>query len=297
MRKGILMAGSSYLLWGLFPLYFKSIANVMPMEILANRILWATPFLLIILAFRAQWNWLPNVIKQPRVLLGFVASALLLSCNWFIYIWAVNNGRVVDASLGYFINPIVNVLLGFILLKERLRALQWIAIAIAAVGVAWLALQSGHMPWISLALAFSFGVYGLLRKTASLGALEGLTLETLILFPLVFIYVIYLYFVGQNAFVTTLGAGEATPWLLMAAGPITAIPLLLFAAGARVIPMSTLGLLQYIAPSIQLLLGVWLYQESFNGARLIGFIIIWSALILYSAEGLWRMYHQRAAAV
>ncbi|PRC92340.1 rarD: protein RarD [Solimicrobium silvestre] len=294
------MAACSYSVWGLFPLYFKSISNVAPMEILAHRILWAMPFLLLIIACRTQWAWIPNVIKRPKVLGGFIASALLLSCNWFIYIWAVNNGHVIDSSLGYFINPIVNVLLGFILLKERLRPIQWLAVGIAGCGVSWLALQSGHMPWISLALAISFGIYGLLRKTAALGALEGLSLETIILFPCALAYVTYLSSQGASTFTTTLAIDSTTTWLLLAAGPITAIPLLLFAAGARLIPMSTLGLLQYIAPSIQLLLGVWLFHEPFNGARLAGFVIIWSALILYSAEGLWRAYQQnkqRMAAV
>ena len=265
------------------------------MEILAHRIIWSLPFLLLILASRSQWAWLGIVINRPTVLIGFIASAALLSVNWFIYVWAISNGRVIDGSLGYFINPIVNVLLGFILLRERLRALQWIAISLAGCGVGWLALLSGHMPWISLALAFSFGGYALLRKTAALGALEGLTLETLVLFPFVFVYLIYLAGHGESAFTTSLASGGSTPWLLMAAGPITAIPLLLFAAGARIIPMSTLGILQYMSPTIQLLIGVWVYHEPFSTHRLTGFMIIWSALALYSAEGLWRNYRTRSS--
>ncbi len=288
MRNGIIMAACSYLIWGLFPLYFKALNHVTPQEILANRILWAMPFLLTILALRSQWSWLPELLKRPKVVGGFILSALLLSANWFIYIWAVNNGRVVDASLGYFINPIVNVLLGYVLLHERLRTLQWCAIGIAAAGVGWLALNSGHMPWISLTLAITFGVYGVLRKTAYLGPLEGLTLETLILFPCALAYVLYLWLTNANVFISS--SELSTPWLLVAAGPITAIPLILFAAGARVIPMATLGVLQYLAPSIQLLIGVWLFHEPFSATRLIGFAIIWSALILYSAEGLWRTW-------
>jgi chloramphenicol-sensitive protein RarD len=240
--------------------------------------------------FRSQWTWLSTILTRPVVLGGFIASAILLSVNWFIYIWAVNNGRIVDGSLGYFINPIVNVLLGFVLLKERLRPVQWVSVALAALGVIWLALLNGHMPWISLALALSFGGYALLRKTAALGALEGLTLETMILFPCAAAYLAYLYLDGANTFVTTWQAGGDTPWLLMAAGPITAIPLLFFASGARLIPMATLGILQYIAPTFQLLIGVWIYHEPFSQNRLIGFMIIWSALFLYSAEGLWRGY-------
>lgn len=293
MQKGILLAICSYLLWGLFPFYFKSVNNVLPIEILAHRIFWALPFLLLVMAGRSQWAWLLTILYRPKVVSGFIASALLLSISWFIYIWAVNNDRIVDASLGYFINPIVNVLLGFLLLKERLRPLQWVSVAAAGVGVIWLALLSGHMPWISLGLAVSFGMYALLRKTAALGALEGLTLETMILFPCAFAYLIYLYLQGESAFASTWATNSATPLLLIAAGPITAIPLLFFAAGARLIPMSTLGILQYVSPSIQLMIGIWIYDEPFSINRLIGFMIIWSALFLYSAEGLWRGYQQR----
>lgn len=293
MRKGIILAAFAYLCWGAFPIYFKSVSNVLPMEILAHRIAWALPFLLIVMASRVQWAWLGTILNRPKVLSGFIASAVLLSINWFIYIWAVNNNRIVDASLGYFINPIVNVVLGFILLQERLRPLQWVSVAIAVLGVLWLALLNGHMPWISLALAVSFGSYALLRKTAALGALEGLTLETMILFPCAFGYLIYLYLHGASTFASTWEANGATPWLLIAAGPITAIPLLFFAAGARLIPMSTLGLLQYISPSLQLLLGVLIYHEQFSNERLVGFMIIWSALVIYSADGLWRGYRQR----
>ena len=215
---------------------------------------------------------------------------MLLSSNWFIYIWAVNNGRIIDSSLGYFINPLVNVLLGFLLLRERLRPGQWAAVALAAAGVAWLTWQGGHLPWIGLLLAATFGTYGLLRKTAALGPLEGLSLETLLLFPLALAYLIVLTWNGHNTF---LAAPASSRWLLVAAGPITAIPLLLFAAGARRIPLSVLGLLQYIGPSLQLLLGVWLYHEPFGGDRLIGFVMIWSALAVYSLEGLWRTWMVR----
>jgi chloramphenicol-sensitive protein RarD len=233
------------------------------------------------------------VLRRPKVLAGFIASAILISINWFIYIWAVNNGRVIDASLGYFINPLINVLLGFLLLHERLRPGQWATVALAAGGVAWLTWQGGHLPWIALTLAITFGTYGLLRKTAALGALEGLSLETLILFPAALGYLIVLTLHGHNSFAS---APDSTKWLLVAAGPITAIPLLMFAAGARRIPLSLLGLLQYIGPTLQLLLGVWLYHEPFGGPRLAGFAMIWAALALYSAEGLWRAWSARPGA-
>jgi chloramphenicol-sensitive protein RarD len=285
MRTGILSAASAFLCWGLFPLYFHAIGDVPPLQILAHRMLWSLLFLLIVLAVRRQWAWL-NLLRQPRVFGSFVASAVLLSVNWLIYIWAVNNGHVIEASLGYFINPLVNISLGYLLLKERLRPAQWMAIAVAALGVAWLTWQAGTVPWVALALAFSFGGYGLLRKTAALGALEGLSFETMVLFPLAAAYVAWLTVHGQNAFINT--DSNTTRLLLLAAGPITAIPLLLFASGARQIPLSALGLLQYLSPTLQFLLGVWLFHEPFSAERLVGFVLIWLALALFAIEGLLR---------
>lgn len=285
MRTGILSAASAFLCWGLFPLYFHAIGEVPPLQILAHRMLWSLLFLVIVLAVRKQWAWLA-VVRQPRVFGSFVASAVLLSVNWLIYIWAVNNNHVIEASLGYFINPLVNISLGYLLLKERLRPAQCMAIAVAALGVAWLTWQAGTVPWIALALAVSFGGYGLLRKTAALGALEGLSFETMVLFPVAAAYVVWLTVHGQNAFINT--ESTSTQLLLMAAGPITAIPLLLFASGARQIPLSVLGLLQYLSPTLQFLLGVWLFHEPFTPDRLVGFVLIWAALALFALEGLLR---------
>lgn len=290
MQIGLLCAATAYVLWGLFPLYFKLLLSVGPLEILMHRVLWSLVFLGAVLAVRRQWAWLGTVLTRPMVLAGFAASALLLAANWFLYIWAINHDRVIDASLGYFITPLVNVLLGYVLLRERLRVLQWAAVALAVAGVLWLAWQGGHPPWIGLALAGSFGTYGLLRKTAALGPLEGLSLEAMLLAPLALAYLLWLDHSGQNSFAA---AGAGTRWLLAAAGPITAIPLLLFAAGARRIPLATLGLLQYIGPTIQLLLGVLLYHETFSGARLAGFAVVWSALVLYSADGLQQAWTAR----
>jgi chloramphenicol-sensitive protein RarD len=286
MRIGILYAALAFLCWGSFPLYFHALGEVPPTQILAHRVLWSLLFLVIVLTVRRQWKWLPEVLRRPRVIGSFIASAFLLSANWLVYIWAVNNGHVIESSLGYFINPLVNIMFGYLLLKERLRTGQWLAIALAGCGVAWLAWQSGSVPWIALILASSFGAYGLMRKTAALGALEGLSFETMLLFPLALGYVIWLSLHGENAF--TAAASDSTRWLLVAAGPITAIPLLLFATGARRIPLSALGLLQYISPTIQFLLGVWLFHEAFTAERLVGFVVIWSALALYAAEGLWQ---------
>jgi chloramphenicol-sensitive protein RarD len=285
MRTGILSAALAFLCWGLFPLYFHAIGEVPALQILANRMLWSLVFLLIVLALRRQWRWLEQV-RQPRVFWSFVASAVLLAANWLLYIWAVNNGHVIDASLGYFITPLFNIMLGFLILKERLRRLQWAVIGIAALGVAWLTLHAGNVPWIALGLAASFAGYGLLRKTAALGALEGLSFETMVLFPLAAVYVGWLTLHGDNAFINT--PSDTTRWLLVAAGPITAIPLLLFASGARKIPLSILGLLQYLGPTIQFLLGVLLFKEAFTSERLVGFALIWSALILFAGEGLFQ---------
>jgi len=285
MRAGILSAALAFLCWGLFPIYFHAIGDVPPLQILAHRMLWSLAFLLIVLAFRRQWKWLAQV-RQPRVFWSFVASAILLSANWLVYIWAVKNGHVIEASLGYFINPLVNIMLGYLLLKERMRTAQWGAIAIAALGVGWLTWQSGAVPWIALFLAASFGGYGLLRKTAALGALEGLSFETMVLFPIAAGYVGWLTFTGENAFINT--TSDMTRVLLVAAGPITAIPLLLFASGARKIPLSILGLLQYLSPTLQFLLGVWMFHEAFSSDRLVGFLMIWGALLLFAGEGLWR---------
>jgi chloramphenicol-sensitive protein RarD len=281
LNTGILYAASAFILWGCFPLYFKALHGISPMEILAHRVVWSMVFLAIVLSARRQWAWLATVRRQPRILAGFAASAFLLSINWCIYIWSVNNDHVIDASLGYFVNPLVNVLLGFLLLKERLRRGQWVAIGTAALGVAWLTLQAGHPPWIALSLAITFGFYGLLRKTAKLGPLEGLSLETMVLLPLAL--ALLAVFAGQHQ--SGFAAASTTSKVLMlCAGPLTAIPLLMFAAGARRIPLSLLGLLQYISPTIQLLLGVWLYHEPFGGTRLLGFVAIWAALALYSIE-------------
>lgn len=293
MQTGILQAASAYAIWGLFPLYFKSLQALAPLEVLLHRMLWSLAFVLGVLAWRSQWRWLVDAFRKPKVLIGFAASAVLLSTNWFIYIWAVNNDRVVDASLGYFINPLFNVLLGYLLLRERMRPVQWTAIGLAVAGVLWLTWQVGQLPWVALSLATTFGLYGLMRKTASLGALEGLTLETMLLFPFAAAWLALLAMQGQTSFADV---PLATQLLLAAAGPITAIPLLLFASGARRIPLSLLGLLQYIGPTLQLLVGVWVYHEPFGGARLVGFGLIWGALAVYSAESLWQNRQTRRAA-
>jgi chloramphenicol-sensitive protein RarD len=292
MNRGIAYASAAYLLWGVFPIYFKALLGVAPLEILAHRIVWSLAVCAVLLLLLRRLRWLAELRRQPRVLLWFVASSVMVAINWFVYIWAVNSGRVVDASLGYFINPLVNVLIGAVFLHERLRRAQWTAVSVAAAGVLWLTWQAGAVPWIGLVLGLSFGIYGLLRKTAALGAIEGLTLETVLLAPIAAVYLIWLVQAGQSEFAQ---GGATTRLLLLAAGPVTAAPLLLFAAGARRIPFSTLGLLQYLGPSLQLLIGVWLYDEPF-AERAPGYVLIWIALAVFSVEGLVQGWRSRTAA-
>lgn len=285
LRSGILYAISAYLCWGLFPLYFKALHHVPAYAILPHRMVWSLAFLVIVLAVKRHWCWLPQAWRNRRIVIGSASSAAVLAINWFVFIWAVNAGHVVDASLGYFINPLVNVLVAALFLHENLRPGQWLAIALAGAGVSWLTWQGGSLPWIGLILAFTFAAYGLLRKTAALGTLDGLAMETAILFPFAALTLGYFMSQGEDSFIA---ADMSTRLLLMASGPITAIPLLLFAAGARRIPFSTLGILQYIGPTGQLLLGVLVFHEPFPAAKLVGYLAIWAALAVYSAEGIWQ---------
>jgi len=291
LHRGLVYATLAFVWWGLFPLYFRLVTTVPAPEILAHRVMWCLLFLSALLSWRRQWGWLRQVLRQPKVLAAFVASALLIGANWLAYIFAVIHGHVIEASLGYFITPLVNVLLGVTLLHERLRRAQWIALAIATAGVLWLTVQAGRPPWIALTLAVTFGAYGLLRKIAVLGPLEGLTLETLLLAPLAVIALSVAALRGSASF----PAPDAlTNVWMIALGPITAVPLLLFAAGARRLSMATLGIVQYVGPSIQFALGIWVFGEPFSVARFAGFACIWLALLIYSADG-WRRARQSAA--
>lgn len=285
MQNGLLAAALAYIIWGLFPLYFHQLSQIGAFELVLHRTLWALGFLLLVLAWRRQWQWLREAWRKPRLMALYATSATLLSVNWLIYVWAVNNQHVLEASLGYFINPLVNVLLGVLVLRERPRPAQWAALTLAAGAVLWLSWHTGAPPWIALSLALSFGVYGLIKKTAPLDALEGLTLETLLLAVVAAPVLLGWDLSGRSA----LAGAPASLWAwLLLAGPLTAVPLLLFGHGARRIPLSTLGLLQYISPSLQFLLGVWLFHEPLQATRLTGFALIWLALLLYSGESLWR---------
>lgn len=285
MNRGVIYAASAYLVWGLLPVYWKALQAVPAFEILSHRIVWALAVALAVVAARGQWRPLRAALRSWRTLLTVVVTALLIGLNWFIYIWAVNTGQIVQTSLGYFINPLANVLLGALVLRERLRVGQGAAFAVALAGVLVLTAQYGAVPWISLALAGSFALYGLLRKTALVGALDGLMLETLVLAPLALLYLLSREAQGGAAFGH---AGLGTSLLLVGAGLVTFVPLLLFASAARQISMSALGILQYIAPTLQFTLGVMVYHEAFSRMRLIGFGLIWLALAIYTADSMRR---------
>jgi chloramphenicol-sensitive protein RarD len=256
---------------------------VQPVEVLANRIVWALLLVTAVLAWQGRWAWLGRALRHPKTIASFVGSALLLSANWITYIWAVSNGHVVDSSLGYFITPLVNVALGYGLLGERPRRAQWIALTIAAAGVLWLTASAGKLPWIGLVLGLTFGAYGLLRKVAVLGALEGLTFETMILAPAALAAMAWWWGSSPTSFP---GPDLGTNLWLLGLGPATTLPLLLFAFAARRISLTTLGLMQYLGPTIQFLLGLWLFNEPLTPNRLIGFALIWTALVIYTADGL-----------
>ena len=285
MNPGLLYALAAFGIWGLFPLYLRELASVPPLEVVAHRSVWSLLLLLVVLTVMRRWAWLLQLRQQPRQWLAFIASALLLSVNWLVYIWAIVNGHVLDASLGYFINPLVSVLLGVLVLRERLQPAQWLAVALAAAGVLWLTVDAGRVPWVALILAASFGLYGLLRKTAPLGALEGLTLETLVLAPLVVPALVW--FTLQPGGAMARGDWALNGWLWLS-GPLTALPLLFFAAAARRLPLATVGLVQYLSPTLQFLLGVHVFGEPMQPARLAGFVLIWAGLAVYSGHAWWR---------
>lgn len=284
MNRGIALGVGAYMIWGFLPIFWKAIDAVDSLEILAHRIVWSVVFLAGIITIRNSWDQVTAL--SMRVLGRLLVAGTLLALNWATYIWAVNNGHIVESSLGYFINPLLNVVLGVVILHERLEPGQWLAVAVAAAGVIYMTVSVGSLPWIALVLATSFGFYALLKKQMeSVGPIESLTIEVaLVLFPAL-------------AFLTVLGvggegefgaSGVRTTILLVLTGVATALPLLLFGAAARRIKLSTIGLLQYIAPSIQFLIGVFLYDEIVGRDRLIGFVLVWIALAMYTSQGLLR---------
>ena len=283
MNAGLANAFAAFICWGQFPLYFQFITHVPSLEVVLHRSVWSLLLVLGVLAWQRRWAWLGESLRQPRRLATFLLSALLLWVNWLVYVYAAQNGHVVEASLGYFINPLVSVLLGVLVLRERLKSVQWVAVCLAACGVAWLTFVAGRPPWIALTLALSFGLYGLIRKTASLGPLEGLALENLLLAPIV-VPALAWWTVSRDG--VLLSGDPGLIGLMLLSGPLTAAPLLFFAAAARRLPLATVGLVQYLSPTIQLMLGVWMFHEPFDSRRLAGFVFIWCGLALVSAQAL-----------
>jgi chloramphenicol-sensitive protein RarD len=281
--SGVLFGGSAFLIWGLSPIYWKLLQSVPAFEVILHRIVWSFLFLLPILLFQGRFHELKAALKRPRLLAILTGTAVLVAINWFLYIWAVTHDRVLQASLGYYINPLVNVLLGFVFLGERLRPRQIAAVFLAAAGVLFLTVSHGVFPWVSLALAFSFGSYGLIRKVAAVGSLVGLTLETLVLGVPAALLMIRMTLDGSGAF---LNRAAVMDLKLMGAALVTGLPLLLFTRAARRVTLATLGFLQYLAPTCMFLLGVLVYDEPFPPAKLAAFAAIWTALGLYSADSL-----------
>ncbi|PLS06661.1 EamA family transporter RarD [Neobacillus cucumis] len=282
-KMGAIHAGFSYFLWGLLPIYWKFLEGVNAKEILANRIFWSFIFMLFVLVMTKKWSLFVHTFRgfaeNKKQMYALTLASILISINWFVYIWAVNSGHMIEASLGYYINPLVSILLGIIVLKEKLTVYQFVSFILAAIGVGIITISHGVFPWIAITLALSFGLYGLVKKLINVESSVGLTLETIVLAPIAAIYMIYLFFNGANSLFT---AGWGTDLLLIGAGAATAIPLLYFAKGAQKIPLSLLGFLQYISPTLTLILGVFVYQEHFSKVQLLSFIFIWSALVIFS---------------
>jgi chloramphenicol-sensitive protein RarD len=282
MNRGVGYAIGAYTLWGVLPIYWKLIHSVPALEIISHRVIWSFVFVILIILISGRFADFKESIRDRKNIRPFILTAILLSINWFTYIWAVNAGYIVESSLGYFINPLVSVLLGVVFMKEKLRVWQWVSVALALVGIAYLTWRYGSLPWIGLTLAFSFAFYGLVKKKATLNSLQGITVETGIMGIPAIGYLLFLEATGKGAF------GNQPPWvlvMLILAGVVTGLPLMMFSAAARLIPLSTLGFLQYIAPTMQFFIGVLIYREPFSPDRLVGFGVIWVALLIFSFEG------------
>ena len=292
LRKGYLLGLTTFSIWGLFPLYFKSVEQYAPLEIVTQRAIWSALFGSLVLLLWKHPGWWQELLAHPKRIGVLMISSLLIATNWLIYVWAVNNDHMVEASLGYYINPLVNVVLGLLILRERLRPLQWLAVAMAAVGVALQLITLGEFPWVSIALALSFGSYGLLRKQAPVAALPGLVVETWLLLP---IALTWLLLFGEGASTEPAFWADPQALWLMAAGPVTLIPLLCFNAAARHLPYSTLGFLQYITPTLLLALAVLVYKEPFPADRQLAFFCIWAGLAVYSYDA-WRIMRKGVVA-
>ena len=279
-KLGLIYGVSAYVLWGMFPLYWPLLEPANPLEIVSHRAVWTLVFCLIVLAITRALKSTLVTFRRPKVAAKLFLASVLISINWLIYIWATNNDHVVEASLGYYINPLIIIAFGVVLLKEKMRRLQWVAVSIASVGVIILTVDYGRLPWVALGLALSWGTYGLVKKQLGLGALEGLAIETMIAFIPYCGYLIFIGSKGEGQF----GNGAGLTILLISAGAVTAIPLLLFNGSTTRLPYSTIGLMQYITPTIQFSIGVWVNNEAMPTARWVGFIFIWLALITLATD-------------
>ena len=285
-RRGFAITAFTFTLWGLVPVYWHLLKAVPSQQIIAHRIIWSTVLVVAWLLLSNGMGWWRAIAAQPRALPTLALSSVAIAFNWGLYIWAINAGHVIETSLGYFINPLVSVLLGVVVLKERLRRLQWLAVGCAALGVAWLSVDAGTPPWIALGLACSFGLYGLLRKMISVDPVAGLGMESLYLFLPAIGFALWSENGHGGAFFS--GWGWRNDALLIFGGAVTALPLIGFAYGVKRIPLSLVGILQYIAPSIGLLLGVFFFREPFDTAKAVGFAAIWTGLLLFIGDGVWR---------
>ncbi len=292
--RGLWIALASFLLWGVMPLYWHLLKSVPSLQIVLHRIAWSAVFVCGWLFLTRGRHWLQATLAQPRLAWMLALSGVFISVNWGLYIWAVNAGHVVETSLGYFINPLLNVLLGVVFLRERLRPMQWLSVAIAAAGVLWLTLHHGSFPWIALALATSFAMYGLIRKLAAVDSIAGLGVESAYLFPPVVALLLWSEGNGTGGFGA--GYGASASLLLVLGGVVTALPLVGFAYAVRRIPLTTVGLMQYIAPTMQLLIGVLVFHEPFGRDRAIGFACIWIALAIFAIDSVVRQRRQAVIA-
>lgn len=287
-RRGFLLALGAYFLWGLLPFYMKAVAHLPLAEVIANRVVWSVPIAAAVLIWAGRTADFKAAIRSPKSLAMAALTAVLISVNWGIYVWAIAVDRTVETALGYYINPLVNVVVGAVLLGEKLDRLQIAAVALAAIAVTALTVDAGKLPWVSLALAFSFAAYGFFRKTLPIGPSQGFLLEVLLLSVPALCYIVYLIATGQDHLISSTGADTA---LLIGCGPITAVPLLLFAFGARLLRLSTIGIMQYIAPTMVFLIAVLIFDEPFGTTQAIAFGLIWTALAMYS----WSMFRGREA--
>jgi len=285
---GVIYAGAAFVIWGLAAVYWKELGSVPPLEIIAHRVAWSFFFLFSLIILQRQWNQFVVILQNPRMLLILLSTSILVGANWLLYVWAVNNNHLLQASLGYYINPLVNVVLGMVFLKERLRRPQILAVLLATIGVLYLTIQYGQFPWIAICLAMSFGLYGLIRKVAPVSPLVGLTVETLLLSLPAIGYLLYLDFQGTG---TIFRVSLKFDLLLIGCAPLTAVPLLFFTAGAKRLYLSTVGLMQYIGPSGMFLLAVFYYHEPFSTAQIWTFVMIWTALVIYSTDSV--IYYRR----